>query len=433
MALASVAIVGGYALRRAGVAEAVRQAEQLATVETRTAIAPMVTDALGRGDAAAVAAFDRFVKERLLGDRVVRVKLWDAAGQIRYADDPRLIGKRFPLSADGRAVLRTGAPHAELSGLEAAENTLEREAGELLEVYERVLTPSGQPLLFELYLRLDSVLASGRRIGQAFLPAFLTGLLVLYLLQIPLARALTRRIRRSQAEAEALHRKVLAAADDERRRVAGALHDGPVQTLTGLAYTLSALAGQLRPAVPAELAGRLAAAAGTSRQGVAELRSLLVDIYPANLAETGLRAALDQLLAPLAGRGIAVTMDAPDWPDLPVLPNETALVLYRTAQEALRNVVSHAGASEVRMSLSAVDWAVDWTGDRAGDWAGARGVQLSIADNGAGFDPGRPAPDNRPRFGLRMLDDLVEAAGGRLAVASAPGAGTRLTVEVPIP
>ena len=93
---------------------------------------------------------------------------------------------------------------------------------------------------------------------------------------------------------------------------------------------------------------------------------------------------------------------------------------FRVAQEALRNVVAHADATAVEVRLSRQ--------------AGADGDLLSLAvtDDGAGFDSAAVAPDDRPRLGLRLLDDLAGDVGGRIDVISAPGAGTTVTMEVPV-
>jgi signal transduction histidine kinase len=373
-ALVLLALVGSTVLRSAGTHEAIRQAQEIATVQTRSVVQPAVSDRLVDGNPVAFAEFDRLMRDRVLGLRVVRAKLWTEQGRIVYADDSRLVGRSFALSADDRRVLQTGRPNADLSDLNAPENKFERSAGQLLQVYERVTTQSGRPLLFEIYLHFDSVLASGNRIWKSFLPAFLVGLLVLELLQIPLARRLTRRIERDGRERSRLHRKVLAASEDERRRIARDLHDGVVQTLAGVTYSLTALGDNLRQA--------------------------------------GLRDALDTLLGPLRTQGINAQLTTPE--HLPVAP-ETATVLYRVAQEALRNVAAHSGASHVRVQVS--------LNGRA---------RLDVIDDGRGFVPEAVPDDNdRPHFGLRLLHELALEVGGRLTVDSRPGGGTAVRLEMP--
>jgi signal transduction histidine kinase len=411
-ALVLLALVGSTVLRSAGTHEAIRQAQEIATVQTRSVVQPAVSDRLVDGNPVAFAEFDRLMRDRVLGLRVVRAKLWTEQGRIVYADDSRLVGRSFALSADDRRVLQTGRPNADLSDLNAPENKFERSAGQLLQVYERVTTQSGRPLLFEIYLHFDSVLASGNRIWKSFLPAFLVGLLVLELLQIPLARRLTRRIERDGRERSRLHRKVLAASEDERRRIARDLHDGVVQTLAGVTYSLTALGDELRVVADEAAVDRVRQAAATTRLGVSELRTLMVEIYPPNLRPAGRRDALDTLLGPLRTQGINAQLTTPE--HLPVAP-ETATVLYRVAQEALRNVAAHSGASHVRVQVS--------LNGRA---------RLDVIDDGRGFVPEAVPDDNdRPHFGLRLLHELALEVGGRLTVDSRPGGGTAVRLEMP--
>jgi len=105
-----------------------------------------------------------------------------------------------------------------------------------------VHTPSGRPLLFETYLGFSDVAASGRKVWLAFLPALVVALLMLWLLQLPIALSLARRLRRAHAEREALLLRALNASDTERRVIAADLHDGVVQDLAGTSYALAVAA-----------------------------------------------------------------------------------------------------------------------------------------------------------------------------------------------
>src|SRR5205814_387613 len=116
---------------------------------------------------------------------------------------------------------------------------------QLLEVYVPVRATDGRPLLFEAYLRSSAVSASGRRLWLAFAPALLGGLLLLQLVNLPLARSLAGRLRRAQGERETLLHEALEASQNERRRIAADLHDGVVQDLVGTSYALSAHAARL--------------------------------------------------------------------------------------------------------------------------------------------------------------------------------------------
>lgn len=411
--LAVLAVFGAaavLALRGLGNAEALRDARQFATLAGQGIVEPTVAPGLLRGRPQAIAAVDRMVQERVLGERVVRVKLWARDGRIVYSDEPRLIGTRFPLDAEKLDVLRTGATKASLSDLSGPENRFERGQGDLYEVYLPIRAPDGTPLLFETYQRRSAVASTGRRIWMPFAALLLGSLLLLWLVQVPLAWRLGRRLQRTQAEREALLVRAVEASDDERRRIAADLHDGPVQDLAGISYSLSAAAQT--GASPATRSTLEQAAAGT-RDAMRRLRSLLVEIHPPSLRASGLEAALADLLAPFRASGAEAELKV----DASLgLDEEAERLVYRAAAEALRNVERHAQANRIAVSVER---------DEAG-------VQLVVADNGAGF-----APEDRERrreeghVGLSLLEELAARAGGRLDVRSAPGEGTTFELELP--
>jgi signal transduction histidine kinase len=292
-----------------------------------------------------------------------------------------------------------------VSDLARPENRFERRYGKLLEVYLPIRDRNGRPLLFEAYQRYSSVAASGRHLWLAFAPAIAGVLILLWLVQMPLAFRMARRIRRGQEEREALLRRAIEASDVERRRVARDLHDGAVQSLAGVSYALSAAAERTN----GEAADTMHEAAADTRRTIRELRTLLVDIYPPDLHRTGLGQALRDLVAPLPRRGISTNVDVDDGQSL---PPEVEAFLFRCAQEAIRNVVAHSHAShvDVRLALNG-------------------GAELTIADDGRGFDVVE-APDGH--FGLRLLRDLARDAGARVDVESAPARGTMVRVEAPL-
>lgn len=411
--LAVLAVFGAgsvLALRALAHGEALRDARQFASLAGQGIVEPAIRPALLRGDADAIDAVDRVVQERVLGERVVRVKLWSRDGQILYSDEPQLIGSRFPLDASKRDVLLAGTTRAELSDLSGPENRYEQDQGDLYEVYLPVRAPDGTPLLFETYQRQSSVAATGRRIWIPLAALLLGSLVLLWLVQVPLAARLGKRLRRTQEEREALLVRAVEASVDERRRIATGLHDGVVQDLAGISYSLSAAAqADGSPATRETLA---AAAAGT-RAAMRQLRSLLVEIHPANLRASGLEAAVEDLLAPLRARGVEaeVTVDCE-----PRLADEDERLVYRAAAEALRNVQRHANASSVTVTVR----------------ADADTVRLEVADDGAGFSPeDRERRREEGHVGLSLLEELASGAGGTLAVRSTPGAGTTFVLGLP--
>jgi two-component system, NarL family, sensor kinase len=419
LAIVVLATIGMIALRHVAEREAIDQAVQLTDDRARLLVEPALTDALVAGDPAALKPFDRRVRYGLLGPRVARVKLWDQTGHILYSDNPQLIGLHFKLDADDLETLRTGKVSASLSKLDAAENKYERQDGKLLQVYARVRAPSGQPLLFEVYLRDASINKSAQAVADSVGPAFLLALLALQVLQLPLVWRLVRRIKRGQRERDALHRKVAEASDDERRRIARDLHDGVVQSLAGLSYSLAAATEELRTRtddpVVAQASAKVEAAAGSARRDVGELRSLITEIYPPDLEGQGLSAAMADLLAPLSAAGIRTTLTMPD--ELFAASREETIAVYRAAQEALRNVTAHAQAQNVHVDVV----------------EGRDRVCLVVSDDGRGFDrDAMPVPGDRPHFGLRLLEGLAREVGGRMVVDSSPGNGTTFNLEIPL-
>ena len=412
-ALASLAavvllgVVGSAVLRSQTREEAIREAKDLTRLAGRGIAEPALTPGIYDRDPRALAKVSRAVG-RTMRDPVVRVKIWTADGRILWSDEQRLIGRRFPLSDEETAALRAGRTNAEVSDLSAPENVFERNYEKLLEVYLPIRGPDGRPLLFEAYSRFSSITQSGRRKAEALLPALLGALGLLWLATLPLAWQLARRLEQRQREREALLQRAIESQDLERRRIAAALHDDVVQDLAGLGFSLSAAAGRDDSPV-------LRDAADQTRQTMRKLRSLLVDIYPPRLQSAGLHSAIDDLTAPLTAQGAQVEVDVPVSPEL---PQQTEALIFRTVQEGLRNATKHAHPSHVEVHVS--------VGDET--------ATATVSDDGTGFD----AADERngggdEHMGLRLLSDLARDAGGELHVQSAPGEGTRLTLEVPVP
>lgn len=407
-----IGLIAVAILRHIGELEAVRDAKQVTRLAGEGIVAPNITPGVLAGDPGSLRRLDRTVRERVRRDGIVRVKLWSAEGRVIYSDEPRLIGNRYPLGGDEAAALRGNRVEAEVSDLARPENRYDRAEGKLLEVYLPLDGPDGRPLLFEAYQRFGSVSASGRRLWLTFAPALLGGLLLLQLINLPLARSLARRLRQGQQERENLLRRALDASQTERRTIAADLHDGVVQDLVGVSFSLAAQADRHNGSDPAATTALRDGAART-RDSIRALRTLLVDIYPPSLHDTGLSAALGDLATTYSGRGLNTTVDVTCDQRL---GEPAERLLFRCAQELLRNAHSHAGANMATI-------VVQESGDR---------VVMKMRDDGRGFD--LAVLEQRPEqghFGLRALADLVEDAGGSLDVASAPGEGTSVRVEVP--
>ena len=407
-----VALLGIFAARHLAELDAVGGAIDTADLLAEAIVQPVITDGLLTGDPDAVAALDSEVRDHVLDESIVRVKIWNPSGTILYSDEPQLIGQHFDLDDEALEVLADRRSRADVSDLTAPENGFEAEDHKLLEAYRPVFTPSGDLLLFEAYSRYDRVDARTGELWQGFAAITLGSIVLLVILLLPLVARLLESVRAAQAQREDLLQRALDASGDERRRIAGTLHDGVVQDLAATSFSLAGSTERARTLGDESLARELGTVASTVRGTIGGLRSLLVDIYPPSLENAGLAPTLDDLASTARSRGSEVTVTVD--PGISLGPEDERLV-FRIAQETLQNAAKHADATTIRVTLAVVD-------GRA---------QLDVVDDGAGFDVAvalaNPADGH---FGLRVLADLVTARGGELSVRTAPGEGTHWRLRV---
>ncbi|HST64126.1 MAG TPA: histidine kinase, partial [Mycobacteriales bacterium] len=248
--------------------QALRQAEGGGEVVATRVVAPLVTQGVYDGKAEALIALDDRVRIRKSGSTIQRVKVWSPDGVILYSDDPRLIGQKYPLAPEDRAVLESGGVDSDVSDLSKSENVLDRSFGRSLEVYVGARDTEGRPILVETYFTADRLKADEAALIRRIIPVVLLALLVLGLLLVPLAYSLARRVARYERERQAMIRLAVEASSAERRRVAGELHDGVIQDLAGVGYALTALDAQI-----AGLGGE--SAGSPSGQPIGALRATL--------------------------------------------------------------------------------------------------------------------------------------------------------------
>jgi signal transduction histidine kinase len=215
---------------------------------------------------------------------------------------------------------------------------------------------------------------------------------------------LAAEVRAQLAEVRASRARIVAAGDEQRRRVERDLHDGAQQRLVTVALVLRLARRRVDHATDPELAGLLDRGAEGLEDALGELRELARGIHPAVLSEAGLVPALRAL----AGRSpVPVEVDADDLPPLPAPVEATA---YFVAAEAVTNALKHAGATRIRITLR-----------RAGV------LDLMITDDGVG------GADLSRGSGLLGLRDRVSALDGAFAVHSGPGTTIRATLPVEAP
>ncbi len=239
----------------------------------------------------------------------------------------------------------------------------------------------------------------------------------LRLLQAFAASAATAVATAQTVESDRLQQQV-EIGERERHRWARELHD---DTLQGLAAIRISLATALQSKAP-DRAERVARAAEETvdqlESQIGELSRLINDLRPAALERLGLIGALEALAEESAARGGFAIETALELPE--ELASEEERAVYRLAQEALNNVVKHAGASRVSLHVGVEDGA----------------ALVVVEDDGSGFEPGAGGGDGELSGdggrGLVGMRERLQMLGGRLELRSAPGEGTRVQARFPV-
>jgi signal transduction histidine kinase len=221
-----------------------------------------------------------------------------------------------------------------------------------------------------------------------------------------------RRVLEGDEQRSLLLKRIMAAQEEERCRIARELHDDTTQQLTVLALLLDATVTN-----DAGVRAALARAGSLTRATIDGLHRLMHDLRPAILDDLGLLPAIRAYAQThLGAHGIDVHCELP--PSLPQMSREATTALYRTAQEALANVARHARAETVMISCVV---------------AGA-GITIEVEDDGVGFEPARIARPRENGVGLGLLGmrERIALFGGDVTIESEPGRGTRVVARLPL-
>ena len=216
---------------------------------------------------------------------------------------------------------------------------------------------------------------------------------------------LTEELRARLDELQASRVRIVAAQDQERRRLERNLHDGAQQQLVALAVKQRLAEGMVRRD-PEKAASMLAELQQDTSEALENLRDLARGIYPPLLADKGLTSALEAqarkspVLSEVQAMGVAR------------YPQEAEAAVYFCCLEALQNVAKYADASRVAITLS----------------GGNGELAFSVADDGRGFD----AATTPLGAGLQNMADRLAALGGSIEVRSRPGEGTTVTGRLPV-
>jgi len=232
-----------------------------------------------------------------------------------------------------------------------------------------------------------------------------------------------RRHRRQLAELEKerlakqdFARRLIMSQENERKRIAAELHDGLGQDVLLIKNRLAMAAA--RKADPAELTSQLEAAIAATVRAVGEIRNISQALRPASLDQVGLTKAIEWMISQFGES--STTKFSADVDNIDgLLSPEMEIHLFRAIQEGLNNISRHSGASRAILEVKREK-------DR---------LRVSLFDDGRGFDPGQPGDQTETRrgLGLESMTERVNFIGGILELQTAPGRGTRISFQVPLP
>ncbi|MES2123073.1 MAG: sensor histidine kinase [Gemmatimonadota bacterium] len=249
---------------------------------------------------------------------------------------------------------------------------------------------------------LFALLAAAARVEPPLIALLVTFGLVGIILTIALIGSTILQQRRYLRARERFTGRLLAVQDEERSAIARELHDDVVQRLLSLSAELRTGVTERGGAIATKL-DRL----------VDDLRGLARGMHPSVVDHVGINEALRELAMSVEERE-GLTVDFTPAPDERGLEPKVRLALYRIAQEALGNAARHSGVERVEMNLTRL----------------GRGIRLTIADAGRGFDPDEAAAG--PGIGLTSMRERLAALGGQVIFDATPGRGTRVVATLPL-
>ncbi len=441
VALLVVLVIGfGAVLASRSVAQgqALRDAERMTSRMANLVVGPDLIAALS-GIPGRRAELDRGIHNRMIDGYLRKVTVWDIDGTVLYADKADMIGRKVaPVPSEVIDAVRNEATHSDFTSQpEATDIVFDGSDAGFVEVYVPFTVSGNRNLAFEAYYDYSQVNVAADQLLWRILPLVLIPLVLLQLIQVPIAASLARRVRRHELERSHLLLRTLSVSEKERMRVAAELHDGPIQDLAGIGYAL----GGVAPSVPPRDQALMRTVQDTVQRAIESLRRLMIDVYPPDLSASQLAQTIADLAVPLRDKGIAVSVTVESLPDV---NTDTVTTVYRVARETLANIVEHAQATKVDigLGLSRSDSPLEMSGTkgvrskRPGDAGNeptpGRSMVLVIVDNGVGIDMARINRRAEGHLGLRILIDHVESLGGTLAFTITPGGGTTVTAALPL-
>ena len=406
-------LVLGVGIRTAGRHIAEQQALEEATARAKAVGrgigSALVDPGLRAGDPDSIQRVQRALRPRLDDGIFAHVEIFDADGQVLWSDMRTRIGKHVHIDHELRDALHTGVVLRRLPDDEDHLPHAFGDAHDLLEVRVPLPTTQGGAVVFEAYIDSDRIADQRNTIAKKTVPIALIGLLLFQLAILPLAWSLARRIDRARRDQADLVTRSLRAWHEERRRLAQDLHDGVVQDLSAVSYSLPTVTAAL-PDTPEGSAARhtVDRMIGMLQQDLHALRTMVLDLMPTDLHEIGLATALATLADRYIDGSLDITVEVEEGLDL---DEDVTGVVYRVVREGLRNVQKHARAGHARVTVS----------------QDADDVVILLTDDGRGLEP----HEGDEGFGLRLLKAMVDDLGGALDLFSGPAGGTEMRVHIP--
>jgi two-component system sensor histidine kinase UhpB len=225
------------------------------------------------------------------------------------------------------------------------------------------------------------------------------------------------RLANRTGQLRAISERAINVQEEERVRIARSLHDETAQSISMLIIQLERL-GKIIPTDTPDLISRVADAQNVATKLLENLRKVIWDLRPSILDDLGLLSAI-RWFARTNLEAVGVRVEFLGTAEIMRLPAHLETMLFRVSQEAVSNIIRHAGAHQVSIQL----------------WSENRNIWLEIKDDGHGFDLEKTVGGAvyRKQLGLLGIQERVSLVGGEMEVTSVQGAGTCLRVRVPLP
>ncbi len=449
LSLASILVIGvvsGIVMQRY-VTNHMLQREATVTTEFIQSVIDASTTTLAAGDLGQYANQNGRLVE-LLGHishipDVVRANVYSPDEVLVWSTEKNLIGKKFEFNDELRETLRGEMTFelVRLSETNKGEHAFFAEGvTDFVETYVPIWDLGRSQIIgvAEVYRVPDALfhaIAQGRLL--IFVGGFLGGTFLYVVLFWIVRRANTlilrqeqrleneidehkrdkRTLTRSERALRVLSAKLLGAQEQERKRIAGELHDGLGQSLSAAKFNLEGSLVALTPCGTGRSIEIMQGAIGKVRDAIDEVRRISMDLRPAILDDLGILATIDWFCREFQQVHPNVTIDKRVTVAEGEVPEILKIVIYRIVQEAFNNVAKHARADRANVELARI---------------GAR-LELRITDNGRGFDYEgcRSGGNGYKGIGLQSMGERAELSGGELRIDSRPGQGTRLEVVWP--